>query len=361
MFNSSVIWGGGEKWHLETALKMKDKGLKPVLFCNRKGLLYQKAQSTNIECVPVSIKNLSFLNPFKLLYLFIQLRKFRPDTIIVGLTSDLKATAMVAHSSGARNLIYRRGTALPLKNNLLNSWLYSRLVDAIIVNSREIQNILLSQNAHFIDKNKIHLIYNEMDIKRIDKISGQQPLHHSDGKIVLGNIGRLVEQKGQDYLIELARRLKKNEIPFKILIAGSGKLEGYLKTYARKLDVEEEIVFMNFIEDINAFIHSIDIFVFPSLHEGSSHTLLEVMAAKKPVVAFNISSMPEIIEHNRNGFLVDKGDTENLFKYVYELIKREDLRKAFGENGRKKVEHQFNSNRGFSQLFQLITRLNHNQ
>ena len=357
LFNSSLIWGGGEKWHLETAEKLRKRGFEPIVFAHPDGLLYKKSRSANIKVVPVKIRNLSFLNPLKLLALYIKLRQTAAYTIIVGLTSDLKAAALAAKLAGITRVIYRRGTALPLKNNLINRMLYKHLTDAIVVNSLAIKNLLTEHNHHFIDEQKIHLIYNEVDMDHTANIllDGEHPWRNN-GEVILGNIGRLVEQKGQKYLVALARHLKERGIAFRILIAGSGKLKQQLKEEARRLEVEDRVVFMDFIEDIQAFIRSIDIFVFPSLHEGSSHTLLEVMAARKPVVAFNISSIPEIVEHNKNGLLVDKGDAQALFQSVEKLIERKDLWETFGENGKLKVEKEFNSNQGINKLVKLLNQ-----
>jgi len=355
LFNSSVIWGGGEKWHLETADKLRKRGFEPIVFSHPDGLLYKKSISNNIKAVPVKIRNLSFVNPLKLLFLFIKLRQTGAHTIIVGLTSDLKAVALAAKLAGIPRVIYRRGTALPLKNNLINRLLYKHLTDVIIVNSLAIKNMLVKHNRSFIEEKKIHLIYNEVDMTHTANLfkNGTHP-YRNNGEVILGNIGRLVEQKGQKYLIALAHHLKERGIAFRILIAGSGKLKQQLKEEARRLEVEDRIEFMDFIEDIQAFIRSIDIFVFPSLHEGSSHTLLEVMAACKPVVAFNISSIPEIVEHNKNGFLVDKGDAGTLFQSVEKLIERKDLQETFGQNGKRKVEKEFNSNQGIDKLVKLL-------
>ncbi|MBS3806173.1 MAG: glycosyltransferase [Bacteroidales bacterium] len=354
-FNSSKIWGGGEKWHYDTARKLSERGFEPIVFAHPKGLLYQKSLEAGIRAVPVSIHNLSFLNPVKILLLLFQLSREKADSLIAGLTCDMKAAALAARLAGVKKIIYRRGTALALKNNLINRVLYKHLTDAIIVNSREIRNILLERNASFIDEKKIHLIYNEVDLHHPPGNSHLAGLSvRSNGEVILGNIGRLVEQKGQHYLIELAHNLKKKNVPFRILIAGSGKLKESLKSYARQLEVEKEVVFMDFIDDIHTFIHEIDIFVFPSLHEGSSHTLLEVMAARKPVVAFNISSIPEIIEHNKNGLLVETGNSSELFRQVHQLIQRKDLQSTFGHFGREKVEREFNSDQGISKLIGLL-------
>ncbi|HKL37471.1 MAG TPA: glycosyltransferase [Bacteroidales bacterium] len=355
LFNSSKIWGGGEKWHYETARKLSERGFDPIVFSHPQGMLYQKSAEAGIRVIPVTIRNLSFLNPLKILLIWFRIRREKTDTMIAGLPCDMKVAAAAARLAGVKKIMYRRGTALPLKNNLINRILYKHLTDAIIVNSREIKNILVERNARFINEDKIHLIYNEVDLQHpLTKSQTKKLSVRSNGEVILGNIGRLVEQKGQKYLIELAHNLKKQNLPFRILIAGSGKLKESLKSYARRLEVEEEVVFMDFIDDIHAFIHEIDIFVFPSLHEGSSHTLLEVMAARKPVVAFNISSIPEIIEHNKNGLLVETGNSKELFQQVHQLIRRKDLQSTFGDLGREKVEKQFNSDQGINKLIGLL-------
>jgi glycosyltransferase involved in cell wall biosynthesis len=170
----------------------------------------------------------------------------------------------------------------------------------------------------------------------------------------LGNAGRLVEQKGQKYLIELASILNNQHIDFKILIAGKGILKDVLISHARKLKVEDKIEFLDFMYDMSTFFKTIDIFLLPSLHEGSANIVLEAMYYAKPVVAFNISSMPEMIENNKTGYLVEFNNINEYADKVVYLIQNATFRKEMGENARNRVLSNFDINKNIKYLEEII-------
>jgi len=154
-------------------------------------------------------------------------------------------------------------------------------------------------------------------------------------------VGRLVKQKGQKYLIDLAIRLKKKTSNFKILIAGEGKMETELANLVSKNKLEEQFKFVGFVNDMKGFMKSIDIFVLTSIWEGFGYVLIEAMATKVPIVAFEISSNPEIVEHNLTGYLVPSFDMKAMTEKVVQLMDDEHLRLNIGREGRKRVEKHF--------------------
>jgi glycosyltransferase involved in cell wall biosynthesis len=170
----------------------------------------------------------------------------------------------------------------------------------------------------------------------------------------LGNAGRLVEQKGQEYLIRIAGLLKERKIPFQLMIAGSGKLERDLKFQCKRLDLEREVVFLNFVEDIREFMKGLDIYLSTSLHEGSSHVILEAMAAGKPVVAFDISSMPEMIDNGASGYLIPFGDEDLFAEKIAHLWSHPSEMDQTGNLARKQVEERFDFHTNMKQLLLLI-------
>jgi len=86
---------------------------------------------------------------------------------------------------------------------------------------------------------------------------------------------------------------------------------------------------------------SIDIFVLTSIWEGFGYVLVEAMASKVPIVAFEISSNPEIVEHNLTGYLVPSFDMKAMTEKVAQLMDDEQLRLTIGREGRKRVENHF--------------------
>jgi glycosyltransferase involved in cell wall biosynthesis len=107
------------------------------------------------------------------------------------------------------------------------------------------------------------------------------------------------------------------------------------------------VTFCGFIDKPHDFMAKADIFALTSEWEGFGYVLTEAMLEKKAVVAFDISSNPEIISNGHNGFLVKWNDTEAFANALQKLIDDENMRKTFGENGFCTVldKFDFNTNR----------------
>lgn len=341
LVNSTKTWGGGEKWHLETAYALRDSGHEVAVLAKHNKDLYKRSLASGIRTVRVSISNISFINPFRLITLARFFRKENPDVVILNFSSDIKTAGIAAKLAGIRNIVYRRGSAIPIRNTLINRLLYKNIITHIIANSEETKRTILQYNSNLFPPKKITVIYNGIDLGLLDAMPGQPLYQREKNEIIIGNAGRLVFQKGQKYLIDMAYQLKIKGIDFKLLIAGDGPLETSLKQMAVSAGVDDRIVFLGFVNNVKAFMASIDIFVLPSIWEGFGYVLVEAMACKKPVVAFNISSNPEIIADNETGFLVDPLDISAFTQKVEYLGKEVTLCKEFGNAGRKRVENFF--------------------
>jgi glycosyltransferase involved in cell wall biosynthesis len=353
-FNSNRAWGGGEKWHHDIALRLRDEGWHVLVITNKHSALYSRLQDKKIPLRQIRISNLSFLNVFKIFTIRKILNTHNIDTILLNLSSDLKVGGIAAKLAGVTKIIYRRGLDRPIKSTFLNRFLLKYIITGIIVNSEEIRQKILQTKPPLISKEHIRIIYNGIDVYAYDREQMRRIYTKKPHEIVLGNAGRFTEQKGQKYLIELAEMLKARGIKFTLLIAGTGRLEQQLKQYARTRNVEEEVIFVGFIDRIKGFMESIDIFLLSSLYEGFGYVLAEAMAAKKPVVAFNVSSNPEIVINGQTGFLVEKGNVSDFAKRTEELIHNEPLRKTFGMNARKRVEEKFDIQRVVAEVTKLI-------
>lgn len=341
LINSTRTWGGGEKWHLETAIYLKNKGHDVTILAYAKKALYQRSMAAGIRTFPVVISNFSFLNPF-CLHSFIRLfRKEKPDIVILNFSADVKTCGIAAKQAGIRHIVYRRGSAIPIRNTFLNRLLYKNIITLIIANSEETKRTILQNNIHLFPRDKITVIYNGIDLEQLDGQTGTPLYPKGDREIVIGHAGRMVLQKGQKYLIEMAKILKQKGIDFKILIAGEGPLEKSLRQLAIAYGVENQVIFLGFIHHVKTFMDNIDIFVLPSNWEGFGYVLVEAMACRKPVVAFNISSNPEIVADHETGFLVNPMDIKAFTEKVELLGHDPDMCKTFGQAGRKRVEDFF--------------------
>jgi glycosyltransferase involved in cell wall biosynthesis len=356
-FNSLISWGGGEKWHYDISTRLATLGYQVLVVSGKNGELYHRLKQTRVPTRQVSISNLSFLNPLKILEIRKILKREKVKTLILNLSSDLKVAGLAARLAGVENVIYRRGSAIPIRNTILNRFIFKYLVTDVIANSEETKRTILLNNPKLFNENKIRIIYNGIDLEEHQRAKSKLLYKRVDGEIILGNAGRLTEEKGHIYLLELARTLKEKSIKFKMLIAGTGKLRYRLHKIVKSYKIEKEVKFLGFVKNIKSFNQSIDIFLLTSLWEGFGYVIVEAMAEEKPVIAFDIRSSAEIIDQGQTGFLVEKGNVKDLAEKVDILAKNEKLRKTLGRNGRRKVEKVFTLNKALKKVEELLEEL----
>ena len=135
--------------------------------------------------------------------------------------------------------------------------------------------------------------------------------------------------------------LKEANVRFTLFIAGTGVLQNSLEALIEKYDLQKQVVLLGFVDDISSFMNRIDIFLFASESEGFGYALVEAMENSKPVVAYGVTSIPEIVTNNRNGFLVDFPDVRMFADKTLELMTNPSLRTKFGEEGRRIVKERF--------------------
>jgi glycosyltransferase involved in cell wall biosynthesis len=359
--NSTKTWGGGEKWHFEMADALRKAGYDVTMLAREGKDLYKRSLAANIRTLPIVITNLSFSNPFRLWLLFRFFRNEKPDAVILNFSADVKAAGFAAHCAGVRHIIYRRGSAIPIRNTFLNRLLYKKVITAIIANSFETRRTILHHNSRLFPADQIAVIYNGIQLDQFDSMPSEPMYQRQKDEVIIGNAGRLVFQKGQHYLVDMALMLKKKAVNFKILIAGEGPLEESLREMAVNAGVADHMVFLGFVGNIKAFMENIDIFVLTSVWEGFGYVLVEAMACQKPVVAFNISSNPEIVAADETGYLIDNFDMHAMTEKIETLIQQRNLAEKFGQAGRKRVEAVFDLRKTQQQVERLLHRLHKGQ
>ena len=352
-FNSNKAWGGGEKWHFTTALEFKKRGYNSLLVTNMRSELGNKGVREYLDVFRFHVGNLSFLNPVKILVIAIFFKVKGVDAVILNLPADLKLAGIAAKLAGVKKIIYRRGMPHPLRNTWLNRFLFKNILTHVVVNSKEIGRSLKQGNESWFPEEKMVLIYNGVDTsKPLDK---SRKLYEKQGdEVVIGNAGRLTEQKGQKYLVELAQLLKKDGMNFKILIAGEGELHKPLQKMIDEVGVTDQVKLLGHVSDMPAFFSSLDVFVFTSLYEGSANTLIETLQYGVPTIAWDVSSNPEIIENKVNGFLARVGETQAIKGFITDILTDSNDNNYMIENGIKKVETLFSSRNNLSLLEKYI-------
>lgn len=158
-------------------------------------------------------------------------------------------------------------------------------------------------------------VYNAINLNKFP--SGKRKTF-DDRHVVIGNVARIKpEEKGQDILIAAVARIKEKNPAIRCYFAGAAG-EGQqaalakLKEQAKRLHVEENIIFLGNVEDVAGFLHTLDLFVLPSRSEGFGIALVEAMASGVPCIASNLNGPAEIMEDETYGLLFPCEDIEAL-------------------------------------------------
>ncbi len=357
LFNSQRSWGGGEKWHVDVASHLVRKGYKVLFISSPDSPLARKMQEIGVSGYQIRVSNLSFLNPFKVIKLAGIFRREKVVSLVTNLSGDMKVASNAARFAGVPKIVYRRGSAIPIRNTPINRYLLRRVVTRIIANSEEVKRTILVNNSNLVPEDKISIVYNGVSLARYN--SDAAPLYHAqDKEIVLGCAGRLSEEKGHEHLLELMKILSNSSYRFKMLIAGEGRLLNMLQKKASKLEVEERVEFLGFIKDMPAFFNSIDVFLLTSSYEGFSNAVLEAMASAKPVISFDVRSTREVIDHGVTGYVGKENSVEEMASWILELAADESRRKEMGLKGRERIEASFSFEKCLEEIITLLTRSN---
>ncbi len=347
-FNSTKTWGGGEKWHFNSANYLAETG-RTIHFVTSKGSELDKIISqSKIKAQHLSVSNLSFLNLSKIAGLIKYFRLNHIQAVIFNGPADLKLGGLAAFLAGVPKIVYRRGLAKAPKGNLFNSFLYSVVVNHFIVNSKSTLKELCRKTLLDPNKLKVKLLYNSVKEYSL----GGKP--ESNSPLVLGNASRLVEQKGIHYLLEVGKELDSRGVDYKIKIAGTGPLQEELVQLAKDYKIQDKVEFLGFVEDVEGFMKSLDIYLCTSIFEGFGFSIAEAMEAQKPVVGFDTSSNPELIQDGKTGFVVGAFDIKAFTDKTVELLENETLRSEFGKQGHSFVRENFDLLKQHQKLEEFI-------
>ena len=121
-----------------------------------------------------------------------------------------------------------------------------------------------------------------------------------ENEIVVGYVGRLSEEKGLRFLIEAIALLNEANIPSRLLLIGEGALRSQLERYTEEKYLKKQILFTGFQNQIDKWLPAIDVFVLPSMTEGTTIALLEAMAHGLPAVASSVGGIPSIIRSGQH-------------------------------------------------------------
>ncbi len=180
-----------------------------------------------------------------------------------------------------------------------------------------------------------------------------EALSHFRGRPIIMTVARLHKQKGLGYLLRAATLVP--EAAF--VLAGDGPEKTDLQMQASSLGLSDRVVFAGYLTDIPNWLAGCDLFVLPSFYEGLPLSLLEAMAAGKPVVATDIPGNNEVIKQGKTGWLVPPGDAEALAKGIRTILANPKMASRLAQAGQDLVRREFTEDCIVHQVTQVYEEL----
>jgi len=187
-------------------------------------------------------------------------------------------------------------------------------------------NLMRKKEKGFQPRKDIHVIRGTTNIRVIQE---EPPRSRSVVKIAC--IARFDPIKGHSYLIKgFYQLISEGWTNIELNLIGDGPEASSLKKLVKDLNIEDRVVFAGFQTNVIPYLKECDIFVLPSLNEAMPITLLEIMAAGKPVIATKVGDIPNIIADRENGMLVNPGSEQDIYVALKGLIENPELRRKIG-------------------------------
>jgi glycosyltransferase involved in cell wall biosynthesis len=207
-------------------------------------------------------------------------------------------------------------------------------------------------------RDKIHIVRCGVDSNKFFSV----PLKKPTQPFHIGTIGRMVEKKGFDTLLQATSLLHHQGLNFRLTIAGSGPLENHLHDLAQQLNINTIVDFPGAIEndEVSAWLHTLDLFVLPCRKDshndmdGIPVVLMEAMLSGIPVVSTHISGIPELIANEQEGLLIPPDDPAELAQAMKRLLMDNELRYCVYQNGIHRVTTEFDTEHNTNRLLHLL-------
>jgi glycosyltransferase involved in cell wall biosynthesis len=349
------LMGGGETFAISLGAWFRARGHRVDVVVRPESRVGEAAKASFLHVRTLAMRNdFDFLSRMQLKRWF---KAERPSVVFGGWGRDIKLSGRAARAAGAQ-MFWLQGTVLS-DNSRIHKHIDREYVTAHIVPSVFTGRELAGRSN--VSQRKIHVVYPAVDIRRFepDGVSADNAEQfrraHSipSDALVAVCLSRFVDIKGHDVLLEAWARVAGQMNNAYLILAGDGPLKDSLVQQAQRLKIDERVRFVGHIPDVRPVLWNADLLVFPSRAEPLGMVTLEAMASDVPVIASRVGGIPEIIEHEQSGLLVEPGNDAELAQAILLLLGDQSLRMRLVEGGRARLKN-FLPDASFAPLEKLI-------
>lgn len=293
----------------------------------------------------------SRFDPFSLLRLRRELMRLQPDILHTWLFAANSYGRLCAGAVPNAKIVVSERCVDSWKSGW-QVWLDRRLIDRtnrLVGNSQAVVDFYRELG---VPPDKLVCIPNGIDIVPVDEsdpIAARRDLKAElklpADAFVAGYVGRLARQKRVEDLIWAVETLRQIRPNLYLVLVGDGPERSSLESFAGDIGCTEHIRFLGHRDDAARWLRMFDVFCLASSFEGMSNSLMEAMAAGKPVIASDIPANRELVIQGETGFLPKLTDTVGFMQFLRRLIDEPGLGTRLGNAGRSRIETSFSISR----------------
>ncbi|MBX3703160.1 MAG: glycosyltransferase [Steroidobacteraceae bacterium] len=215
-----------------------------------------------------------------------------------------------------------------MRRTHLLEFLCSRAVDRLVAVGHQQQREI--QAAYRLPDTRIVTVWNGIRVATPRVDPSFRAALGTGNRLLIGTIAKLIQQKGLDALLIVAKRCRDAGYPFQFAIVGDGPLRSELEQRRLELGLGDTVVITGWIPDAaSRVLPAFDVFFQSSRWEAMSIAILEAMALGKPIVATRVGDNPRVLEQGTSGTLVDSGDIEAMVAALARFMDP-DMRESYG-------------------------------
>ena len=339
--SSERSWRGGEQQLAYLIEESDKKGVFSMVAVKKGSAFAHYCKEKSIPHIVLGYKNeLDVLTAWRIK----KACKTHKIDLLHAHSSHSHAMAVISSVFGNKTpVVLSRKVDFPIKNNWFSRWKFNhKSIAQIICVSDAIRKILapdLKRTDH------LSVAHDGIDLDRFQLKKGIQKLRKeykiAQNRTIVANISAIAPHKHYYTFVDTAKKVLTKNTNFHFFIIGDGPLRNAIESYVSQNNLQENITFTGFRQDIPEIFPDIDVFLMTSETEGLGSTLLDAAANHIPIVSTNAGGIPEFIEHKKTGFLANVYDSDELAKWLIFTADNPDITQKTTTNAYIKLLNGF--------------------
>ena len=255
---------------------------------------------------------------------------------------------------------------LPSRKRSVVNHLLLRTCDRLIGCGNAVRQALIDNEG--LPESRVEVIYNGVDLKSLGRPSAgareriRAEFGYTATDFVAVLVARLHALKDHQTALRAIDEARKQIPGLRLLLAGDGDQRAAIEQTMRDRGLAQTVTLAGTRKDVANLLAASDVFLMSSISEGIPLTVIEAMAARRPVVSTSVGGLPELVEHGITGFLAASGDDASLAAALIELYRRPDLRQRMADVAARRAVEKFSLDgmlKGYRDVYRDVLNRSH--